>query len=94
MSTNSNLYSQGGGGTQFEFEVHTAYFILLLIGGYFPGTHGKIVLYRQQSGSLGYKTDDLLLKTEDSQGSLARHLFQIKHGLVISESNSIALGPA
>ena len=89
MSTNSNLYSQGGGGTQFEFEVHTAYFILLLIGGYFPGTHGKIVLYRQQSGSLGYKTDDLLLKTEDSQGSLARHLFQIKHGLVISESNSI-----
>lgn len=88
MSTQSNVYSQGGGGSQFEFEVHTAYFTLLLIGGYLPGViNGKLVAYRQQAGSLGYKTDDLFLKTEDAQGTQARHLYQIKHGLTISENN-------
>jgi hypothetical protein len=53
MSTDSNLFSQGGGGTFFEFETHAAFLTFFLIGGFIPGSEEeKIIQYRQQSGSL------------------------------------------
>lgn len=86
MSTESNVYSQGGGGTHYEFEVQTAFFINFIIGGYVPGlSESQITEFRQQSGSLGYKTDDLLLKCSDANSIEQRILFQIKHNLIISE---------
>jgi hypothetical protein len=87
MSTNSNLFSQGGGGEAFELSVQTSYFIYFMLGGYIPGmadTH--ITEFRQQAGSLGYYTDDLMLRCESyEQSRLA--LFQIKHAIAISEKN-------
>lgn len=91
MSTQSNLFSQGGGGSAFESETHAAFFTSFLIGCSVPGTeNGKIIKYRQQSGSLGYQTDDLYLETQDSFTSvIQKQLIQIKHGLVISENSEV-----
>lgn len=90
MSTESNVYSQGGGGTHYEFEVQTAFFINFIIGGYVPGlSESQITEFRQQSGSLGYKTDDLLLKCSDANSIEQRILFQIKHNLIISEKSEL-----
>jgi ABC-type oligopeptide transport system ATPase subunit len=90
MSTESNVYSQGGGGTHYEFEVQTAYFINFIIGGNIPGlSESHIKEFRQQSGSLGYKTDDLLLKCSDANSIEQRVLFQIKHNLIISEKSQL-----
>jgi hypothetical protein len=84
MSTNSNVYSQGGGGVFYENEVQTGFFISFLLGLTIPGTQeGAVCHYRQQSGSLGYQTDDLLLHCNEN-GNLVRVLIQIKHNLVIS----------
>lgn len=89
MSTRSNLFSQGGGGPHFEFETHTALFIIFILGSPLPFAEDeKIVKYRQQSGSLDYKTDDLLLWTEDGLETEHRNLVQIKHGLVISANET------
>jgi hypothetical protein len=83
MATNSNVFSQGGGGGTFENEVQTVFFISFILGLYVPGTNGCIEDFRLQSGSLGYKTDDLLLHIiADGQSSKA--LIQIKHDLIIS----------
>lgn len=88
MSTTSNLYSQGGGGTHYEFEVDTAFMIQFLISGTVPGIdNGKIDSIRFQSGSLGYKTDDLLLECSDFNGDNYKILCQVKHTLTISEKN-------
>jgi hypothetical protein len=89
MSTKSNVYSQGGGGTHYEFEVQTAFFICFLLGVDIPGMiNGQIIEFRQQAGSLGYETDDLLLKCEDEIG-MHRFLFQIKHNLTISVNSDL-----
>ena len=88
MSTNSNVYSQGGGGTLYEFEVDSAYFINFLIGGGVPGLNDShIIEFRQQSGSLGYKTDDLLLKCLDINSIEHIVLFQVRHNITISEND-------
>ncbi len=90
MSTESNVYSQGGGGTHYEFEVQTAYFINFLIGASIPGLpECNITQFRQQSGSLGYKTDDLLLKCTGNNDVEQKVLFQIKHNLIISEKSEL-----
>lgn len=83
MATNSNVFSQGGGGGTFENEVQTVFFISFFLGLYVPGTNGHIESYRLQSGSLGYKTDDLLLNII-SDGQPSKALIQIKHDLIIS----------
>lgn len=84
------MYSQGGGGTSYEFEVQTAFMIQFLIGGTVPGMSGATIeSIRFQSGSLGYETDDLLLGCTDSSGNKSKCLLQIKHHLTISEKNSL-----
>lgn len=85
MSSKSNVFSQGSGGSVYEFEVQTAFFLSFLIGCPIPGLPGsRIKGFRQQSGSLGYATDDLLLECT-SNTTDKRVLIQIKHNLLISE---------
>lgn len=87
MSTESNPYSQGGGGTGFELSVQTAYFISFLLGGQVPGLpDSRITYFRQQAGSLGRETDDFLLHCEDEH-THRRALFQVKHQITITADN-------
>lgn len=87
MSTESNPYSQGGGGTGFELSVQTAYFMSFLLGGQVPGLpDSRITYFRQQAGSLGRQTDDFLLHCEDEH-SHRRALFQVKHQITITADN-------
>jgi hypothetical protein len=37
MSTESNVFSQGGGGTRFEFDTQTAFMVMMLIEAFIPG---------------------------------------------------------
>ncbi|CAH0265601.1 MULTISPECIES: hypothetical protein [unclassified Pedobacter] len=83
MAIDSNVFSQGGGGGAYEIEVQTSFFINFLLGLNIPSVSGKILAFRQQSGSLGYRTDDLLLKCLHHNQQI-NILFQIKHNLVIS----------
>ncbi len=88
MSTESNVFSQGGGGTHFEFEAQTAFMVMMLIGTFMPGSEEeRIIRLRQQSGSLGYATDDVLVWSKDKVGQERRTLAQIKHGMSITKSN-------
>lgn len=87
MSTNSNVLSQGGIGNNFEIALHTTYFISFILGSHIPGIEdGRIKEFRQQSGSLGYQTDDLLLKCDRRTGS-SRVLLQAKHLITITGTN-------
>lgn len=87
MSTESNVFSQGGGGTIFEISVQTAYFITFLLGGQVPGLpESHITYFRQQSGSEGYATDDVLLSCENEDGS-HKVLMQIKHLINITAAD-------
>ncbi|RYE54839.1 MAG: hypothetical protein EOP48_11440, partial [Sphingobacteriales bacterium] len=89
MSNSSNVYSQGGGGTHYEMELHTAFFVTFLLGVDIPGLSGcRITTFRQQASSLGYTTDDLFLTCSDSQAE-HRVLFQFKHNITISENSEL-----
>ncbi|CAH0278179.1 hypothetical protein SRABI27_03695 [Pedobacter sp. Bi27] len=83
MSKNSNIYSQGGGGSSFETEVQTAFLFSFLLRLHLPGGAGVISGFRQQSSSLGYYTDDLYLESQVGDG-VSRILCQVKHNLTIS----------
>lgn len=83
MAINSNVFSQGAGGSVYELEVQTGFMISFMLGLNIPGISGKIKALRQQSSSLGYQTDDLLLKCS-GQIRETKILVQIKHNLVIS----------
>lgn len=90
MSTESNVFSQGGGGTHFEFETQSAFLVMMLIGTFLPGSEEeRIIKMRQQSGSLGYATDDTLLWSKDSLAHEHRSVVQIKHGMSIARSNEM-----
>ena len=88
MSTVSNVFSKGGGGARFEFDTQTAFMVMMLIGAFMPGSEEEIIIrLRQQSGSLGYTTDDVLLWTKDNTAQEHRSLIQVKHGMSITKSN-------
>ena len=91
MSTESNLFSQGGGGNKYEFDVQTAYFINFILGTPVQGLDNYYIdEFRQQSGSLGYRTDDLLLKCRNrvsNESNQSKVLIQIKHNLTVSEND-------
>ncbi len=89
MATDSNVYSQGSGGSFYENEVQTGFFVSFLLGLIVPGTReGTITYFRQQSGSLGYHTDDLLLCCLED-GLTSKVLMQVKHNLVISAKGQV-----
>jgi len=87
----TNPYSSGGGGPNFETRVQAAFVILLLTGRVapcLPPFHiNKLIL---QGRYAGFETDDLIVVTKDSKTEKeAKLLAQVKHEVNITAKNKI-----
>lgn len=87
-TSNSNVFSTGGGGHVFENSVQTAFVITMMVDGNIPGIpQGKIEDIRLQAKS---STDDLVVRI--CSNKFEQKLFaQIKHNLTFSSTNETFL---
>lgn len=89
MSDKGSVYQKGGGGTNFEQLVQTAFVITLIVRGIFPGIRDGILKeVAFQVTNRGFETDDLMAKVESHQGT-HKILAQIKHEIIISSKNDV-----
>ena len=89
MSNQGSVFSKGGGGTNFEQYVQTAFLTTMIIRGIVPGFPlNKISKICFQTTRLGYQTDDLLVITK-SNISENKLLIQAKYNLTFSMENEI-----
>src|SRR5207253_2679804 len=87
MSDKGSVFSKGGGGTNFEQSVQTAFLTTMLVRGNLPCLPpSEIAEIAFQATRLGYKTDDLFVS---AKSALAQHrlLVQIKTNLIFSADN-------
>lgn len=89
MAEKGSVYQKGGGGTNFEQAVQSAYLTMLIINGSAPiNISNKIIEVAFQTTNRGFNTDDLLVITESNRGT-HQLLFQIKTQLSFTVNNSI-----
>jgi hypothetical protein len=86
----ANPFSTGGGGSNFENQVQTAFVVLMLTGGVVPGLPPwPIKKIKLQGRNAGFKTDDLIAFVEEhGTGQTAKIFAQIKHSVSITENDS------
>lgn len=89
LKQQSNPFSTGGGGVNFETRVQAAFTVAMLSGGVAPCLLSfSITGLKLQGRYLGFHTDDLIVLAKHSQtGEEAKLLIQIKHDISISEAN-------
>ena len=86
MSKKGSVFQKGGGGTNFEQLVQTAFLTTLIIRGNAPGIpQNEITEVAFQTTNRDYETDDLLVVAKSRVGE-HRLLGQIKHNLTFSSS--------
>lgn len=85
----SNPFSTGGGGTNFENQVQSAFVVLMLTGGVVPCLRPwPIKKIKLQGKYEGYNTDDFIAFVEEKGGGQkAKLLAQIKHSVAITEGD-------
>ncbi len=85
----SNPFSTGGGGVNFETRVQAVFVILLLTGQVAPYIPSwPITKIKLQGRYEGFNTDDFVLYAKDENTeSEAKLLAQIKHSIAITEGN-------
>ncbi|HLP47359.1 MAG TPA: hypothetical protein VK469_15515 [Candidatus Kapabacteria bacterium] len=87
----SNSFSTGGGGPNFETRVQAAFAVLMLTGGnapYLPSW--PVQKIKLQGKYAGYNTDDFIVFTKDpNTGKEAKLLAQVKHTIDITESSEV-----
>ena len=88
-SQQSNPFSTGSGGPNFETRVQAAFTILMLTGRIAPCLPPwPITRIKLQGYYAGFKTDDFIVYTKDSRSqSEAKLLAQIKHDVSITEGD-------
>ena len=86
----SNPFSTGGGGLNFETRVQAAFAVLMLTGGPAPCFPSyQTVKLNLQGRYAGFNTDDLILYLKQAQtGAEAKLLGQIKHSISITVSDT------
>lgn len=91
LKQQSNPFSTGGGGVNFETRVQATFVIALLAGLYVPclSSTMKAKKIKFQSKYEGINTDDFLLYAVDSKGSENKLFAQIKHEISMTERDSI-----
>jgi hypothetical protein len=81
----ANPFSTGGGGTDFENQVQSAFVVLMLTRGTAPCVApAPITTIKLQGKYEGYDTDDFIIFVDDVAGRKAKLLGQIKHGATIT----------
>lgn len=89
MSDKGSVFQKGGGGTNFEQLVQTAFLTTLIIRGNAPCiTANEIIEVAFQTTNRGYETDDLLIVAKSAVGQ-HRLLVQIKHNITFTADNDI-----
>lgn len=85
----SNPFSTGGGGINFETRVQSAFTVLMLSGGVPPCLPSfQIIKLKLQGRYAGFNTDDFVVFSEQPQTKQeAKLLAQIKHEISITEDN-------
>ncbi|MBB3132260.1 energy-coupling factor transporter ATP-binding protein EcfA2 [Paenibacillus rhizosphaerae] len=85
----SNPFSTGGGGGNFETRVQAAFVVLMLTGRIAPCLPPwPITRIKLQGRYAGFHTDDFIVYTQDPlSGTEARLLAQLKHSISITEGN-------
>src|SRR5690349_5597066 len=83
----SNPFSTGGGGPNFETRIQAAFTVLMLTGRVSPCLPPwPIIKLKLQGSYAGFKTDDFIVFTKDPRGqSEAKLLTQIKHEVTFTE---------
>lgn len=89
MSEKGSVFQKGGGGTNFEQNVQTAFLVTMLVGGDVPcipsSTISEIAL---QVTNRGFETDDLMVVAK-SVNEEHRLLMQIKHDIAFSLQSAL-----
>ncbi|WP_224994412.1 AAA family ATPase [Cesiribacter sp. SM1] len=89
MSDQGSVFQKGGGGTNFEQSVQSAFLTTLAIRGNAPClTANEIIEVSFQNTKHGYQTDDLLIVAQSSLGK-HRLLLQIKHDISFTKGSTI-----
>ena len=87
MSDKGSVFQKGGGGTNFEQAVQTAFLTTLVIKGYTPCLPAnEIIEVGFQNTNKGYETDDLLIVSKSALGE-HKLLMQIKHDISFTSGN-------
>lgn len=91
LKQQSNPFSTGGGGVNFETRVQATFVIALLAGLYVPclSSTMKAKKIKFQSKYDGVNTDDFLLYAIDKYGTENKLFAQIKHEISITEKDTI-----
>ena len=86
----SNPFSTGGGGVNFETRVQAAFTVLMLSGRIAPCLPPfQITKIKLQARYAGYKTDDFVVFSKHPEtGKEAKLLAQVKHGISITPKSS------
>lgn len=89
MSEKGSAFQKGGGGTNFEQNVQTAFLVTMLVGGDVPcvpsSTIAEIAL---QVTNQGFETDDLMIVAK-SVNEEHRLLIQIKHEIAFTLKSAL-----
>lgn len=89
MSEKGSVFQKGGGGTNFEQNVQTAFLVTMLVGGDVPCIQSsRISEIALQVTNRGYETDDLLVVAKSEDGE-HRILIQVKHEIAFTAQSKL-----
>lgn len=87
MSDKGSVFQKGGGGTNFEQLVQTAFLTTLIIRGNVPCVDsGELSEVALQVTNRGYETDDFMATAKSASGE-HRILIQVKHDISFTTDN-------
>jgi acetolactate synthase small subunit len=87
MSVKGSVFQKGGGGTNFEQLVQTAFLTTLIIRGNVPCIDsGELSEVAMQVTNRGYETDDFMATVKSASGE-HRILIQVKHDISFTADN-------
>lgn len=89
MSEKGSVFQKGGGGTNFEQAIQTAFLSTLIIRGNAPlNFANEIIEVAFQTTNRGYETDDLLIVAKSAIGQ-HRLLVQVKNNITFTADNAL-----